>query len=102
MPETKIPEGENKEFLKLVAHLPIQDSILLARYIDATIAERSRFTAIGFAEWIGKSQYTQADCDDFWYEPPLYDHERIGICVAVSTEALYDLYLKTLTIKKGE
>lgn len=84
MPETKTPEDKNKEFLVLVAHLPIQDSMLLARYIDKTILEKSRATAIGFAEWIRESGYISKG--DMWYSKYVKG-------ATVTEGALYDLYL---------
>lgn len=55
-------------------------------------AQEKRSTAIAFQDWIGKNSFIQ-DADGFWYEHPEYAHEGIyGICVAIYTAALYDLF----------
>lgn len=58
-------------------------------------ADQSRATAIGFAEWIAEKEYTQKG--GYWYEPQMHVYEKLGPCVAMSTEKLYDLYLLSLT-----
>lgn len=53
--------------------------------------------AVGFLDWINENEFIR-DGEGFWYELPMFVHEgKYGMCVAISNEQLYKIYIESLT-----